>query len=85
MYSISYLHRTQPPPITNYHHSNMGDATVSLMVEYMNGGSLQSIADNGGCDDPATLASIASQTLKGMRFLHRGQHLHRDIKVGGRV
>jgi serine/threonine protein kinase len=59
----------------------MGDATVSLMVEYMNGGSLQSIADSGGCDDPATLASIASQTLKGLRFLHRGQHLHRDIKV----
>jgi serine/threonine protein kinase len=59
----------------------VGDATVSLMVEYMNGGSLQDLVDSGGCDDAATLASIAKQALKGLRFLHRGRHLHRDVKV----
>ena len=60
--------------------SNVGEATVSLMVEYMNGGSLQGIVDAGGCDDHPTLASIARQSLQGLRFLHRSHHLHRDIK-----
>jgi serine/threonine protein kinase len=50
------------------------------MVEYMNGGSLQNIVDGGGCRDHATLASIAAQSVQGLRYLHRSKHLHRDVK-----
>jgi mitogen-activated protein kinase kinase 3 len=60
--------------------SNLKESTVSLMVEYMNGGSLQNIVDAGGCDDHVTLANIAKQSLLGLRFLHRTDNLHRDIK-----
>jgi hypothetical protein len=60
--------------------SNLKDATVNLMVEYMNGGSLQNIVDAGGCDDHTILANIAKQSLLGLRFLHRTNNLHRDIK-----
>jgi len=60
--------------------SNIKDATVNLMVEYMNGGSLQNIVDGGGCNDHTTLANIAKQSLLGLRFLHNTHNLHRDIK-----
>lgn len=55
---------------------------VSLMIEYMDGGSLQDIADQGGCDDEPTLANIAVQALKGLLFLHDNLQIHRDLKPG---
>ncbi|KAJ1415213.1 kinase-like domain-containing protein [Ochromonadaceae sp. CCMP2298] len=55
---------------------------VSLMIEYMDGGSLQDIVDEGGCDDEPTLANIAVQALKGLLFLHENYQIHRDLKPG---
>ena len=34
---------------------------VNLVVEYMDGGSLQDVVDNGGCQDEEALADIAYQ------------------------
>lgn len=62
--------------------SNKEDGIVSLMIEYMDGGSLQDIADQGGCDDEPTLANIAVQALKGLLFLHENFQIHRDLKPG---
>jgi len=62
--------------------SNMEDGVVSLMIEYMDGGSLQDIVDQGGCDDEPTLANIAVQALKGLLFLHESYQIHRDLKPG---
>lgn len=62
--------------------SALDEGGVGLMIEYMDGGSLQDIVDNGGCDDEASLASIALQGLTGLSFLHSKYHLHRDIKPG---
>eukprot|EP01038_Epipyxis_sp_PR26KG_P009796 gene9796-13178_t len=55
---------------------------VAIMIEYMDGGSLQDIVDHGGCDDEVTLANIAVQALKGLDFLHNCSQLHRDLKPG---
>ena len=63
-------------------YSNKEDGIVSLMIEYMDGGSLQDIADQGGCDDEPTLANIAVQALKGLLFLHENLQIHRDLKPG---
>lgn len=52
------------------------------MIEYMDGGSLQDIVDQGGCDDEPTLANIAVQALKGLLFLHENYQIHRDLKPG---
>jgi serine/threonine-protein kinase OSR1/STK39 len=60
--------------------SNLEDGGVALMMEYMNGGSLQDIVNDGGCQDEGTLASIALQVLTGLDFLHRCNQIHRDIK-----
>ena len=60
--------------------SNLEDGGVALMMEYMDGGSLQDIVDAGGVDDEGTLASIAFQVLSGLHFLHQFNQMHRDIK-----
>ena len=60
--------------------SNLEDGGVALMVEYMDGGSLQDIVDMGGCDDEDTLASIAQQGLLGLDFIHSCCQIHRDLK-----
>ena len=60
--------------------ANMSTATVSLMVEYMDGGSLQQICDNGGLSDERVLASLYKQAAKGLRYLHSTKHVHRDLK-----
>lgn len=53
-----------------------------MMIEYMDGGSLQDIVDHGGNDDETAIANIAIQALKGLSFLHNNNQLHRDLKPG---
>lgn len=60
--------------------SNLEDGVVCFMMEYMDGGSLQDIADQGGCANEITLANIAIQSLKGIKFLHDSCQIHRDLK-----
>lgn len=55
---------------------------VNMIVEYMDGGSLEDLVQAGGCDDEAVLASIASHVLQGLNYLHERQKIHRDIKPG---
>lgn len=62
--------------------SNLEDGGVALMMEYLDGGSLQDIVDAGGCSDEASLANIAQQSLLGLQFLHSCNQIHRDIKPG---
>lgn len=64
------------------HGSNKEDGIVSLMLEYMDGGSLQDIVEDGGCSDETTLANISVQALKGLQFMHENKQIHRDIKPG---
>ncbi len=60
--------------------SNPTDGTLSMCLEYMNGGSLQDIVDNGGCKDEVVLRRIAKQMLNGLNFLHDLRIIHRDLK-----
>jgi len=62
--------------------SNPEDGVVCLMIEYMDGGSLQDIVDTGGCHDEQVLANISIQALKGLAFLHSCAQIHRDLKPG---
>jgi serine/threonine protein kinase len=71
-----------PSVLSKTGYSNKEDGVVSLMIEYMDGGSLQDIVDMGGCDDEPTLANIAVQALKGLLFLHENYQIHRDLKPG---
>jgi len=53
---------------------------LSIVMEYMDGGSLQDVVDSGGCNCEDTLANIAENTLRGLLFLHNKNQIHRDIK-----
>jgi len=53
---------------------------LNLVIEYMDGGSLEDLVKQGGCTDERILADIAYQTCKGLSFLHENKHVHRDIK-----
>lgn len=55
---------------------------MNLVVEYMDGGSLQDVVDHGGCSDEAVIADITCQVLLGLSFLHENNAIHRDIKPG---
>ena len=63
-------------------HVNPGAASVSIVMEYMGGGSLQEIVDWGGLQDEPALARVAAHMLRGLAFLHSAHQLHRDIKPG---
>jgi len=53
---------------------------INLVIEYMDGGSLEDLVQVGGCQDELILADIARQTLTGLDYLHSYNSVHRDIK-----
>ena len=53
---------------------------INLVIEYMDGGSLEDLVQQGGCRDEKVLADIAYQAVKGLCFLHSHKSVHRDIK-----
>jgi serine/threonine protein kinase len=56
------------------------EGNVSIVLEYMDGGSLQDIVDTGGCNLESVLANISYRFLLGIHFIHEHHQLHRDIK-----
>jgi len=57
-------------------HSGM----INLVIEYMDGGSLEDLVRQGGCKDEQVLADISRQSLNGLLYLHSNNYIHRDIK-----
>mmetsp|Transcript_23160 Transcript_23160/g.33953 ORF Transcript_23160/g.33953 Transcript_23160/m.33953 type:complete len:685 (+) Transcript_23160:159-2213(+) len=55
---------------------------VNIVVEYMDGGSLDNVVKNGGCQNEAVMAQITKQVLEALLFLRNKNQLHRDIKPG---
>jgi serine/threonine protein kinase len=56
--------------------ANPKSGLINLVVEYMDGGSLADLVANGGCQDEAVLADVATQVLKGLHFLHSKMQMH---------
>ncbi|KAH7428270.1 hypothetical protein KP509_10G084100 [Ceratopteris richardii] len=53
---------------------------ISLVLEYMDGGSLQDVIKAKKTISERYLADIAMKALKGLDYLHRNKIVHRDIK-----
>ena len=70
------------PHIVAFHDtfSNMEDGNISIVVEFMDGGSLEDIVESGGCQLESVLANISYRVLLGLQFIHSQKQLHRDIK-----
>eukprot|EP01029_Cantina_marsupialis_P002339 TRINITY_DN1215_c0_g2_i1.p1 TRINITY_DN1215_c0_g2~~TRINITY_DN1215_c0_g2_i1.p1 ORF type:complete len:661 (-),score=214.10 TRINITY_DN1215_c0_g2_i1:233-2215(-) len=56
------------------------EGSISIVVEYMDGGSLQDIIDTGGIPHEAVLKNIAYRVVHGLSFIHERHQIHRDIK-----
>ncbi|PKA65651.1 Mitogen-activated protein kinase kinase 5 [Apostasia shenzhenica] len=80
---IDVLRRTDSPVVVRFHgviSSASGD--VSVLLEYMDAGSLESLlmAGNRRPFPEAAIAGIARRVLLGLSYLHSQQIVHRDIK-----
>ena len=70
------------PYILNFYDAfvNTETGTLSLVLEYMDAGSLQDLVDAGASMDESVLANIAYRVICGLAFLHAHKLLHRDVK-----
>jgi serine/threonine protein kinase len=78
---IEILRRTDSPYVVQCHgvyEKPSGD--ISILLEYMDAGSLDTILKNSGVFTESTLSHVASQILKGLSYLHAHKIIHRDIK-----
>ncbi|KAM7259551.1 hypothetical protein ACFE04_015292 [Oxalis oulophora] len=57
------------------------NGAISIILEYMDGGSLADFLKKVGSIPEPYLAAICKQVLKGLSYLHHEQHIiHRDLK-----
>lgn len=55
------------------------DGNVSIVMEYMDGGSLQDIVDTGGCNAESVLSNISYRVLSGLAFIHEHHQVARRV------
>eukprot|EP00468_Gymnochlora_sp_CCMP2014_P009400 CAMPEP_0167752938 /NCGR_PEP_ID=MMETSP0110_2-20121227/7425_1 /TAXON_ID=629695 /ORGANISM="Gymnochlora sp., Strain CCMP2014" /LENGTH=638 /DNA_ID=CAMNT_0007638627 /DNA_START=82 /DNA_END=1998 /DNA_ORIENTATION=+ len=60
--------------------SNKDKMKVSLVMEYMDSGALDSIVEKGGTQSEVVLQRMAYCGLKGLSHLHKHRTIHRDVK-----
>lgn len=72
------------PWLVTLHNAFYEDAAVSMVLEFMDGGSLADVITKQGPQTEGSerkLALIAMQMLNGLNYLHRQHHqVHRDLK-----
>ncbi|KAK2395687.1 mitogen-activated protein kinase kinase [Trifolium repens] len=57
------------------------NGTISIILEYMDGGSLEDLLNKVKTIPEPFLAAICKQVLKGLMYLHHEKHIiHRDLK-----
>ncbi|KAI9302454.1 kinase-like domain-containing protein [Cunninghamella echinulata] len=83
---LSFLKTCHSPYIVSFYGAFLddGETTVSLCMEFCEGGSLHDIytraAERGGVIGEAVLERIAESVCKGLVYLHSKRVIHRDIK-----
>lgn len=78
---MEILRRTDSPFVVRCHEiyeKPSGD--IAILMEYLDGGSLDSLLREGGTFSEPELAHYARQILKGLSYLHSHKIIHRDIK-----
>jgi len=70
------------PTLITLHAAFYHEGCVSLVLEYMNRGSLQEVQKKHGALSEEVLKHIAFQVTQALEILHRHNIIHRDIKPG---
>ncbi|PKU77726.1 mitogen-activated protein kinase kinase 2 isoform X1 [Dendrobium catenatum] len=72
---------SQSPYVVVCYQSFYDNGAISIVLEYMDGGSLSDFLRKVGSIPEPYLAAICSQVLRGLIFLHHEKHIiHRDLK-----
>ena len=75
------LHDARCPYVVAYRGAFFGDGSVSIVLEYADGGSVADVTSRLGFIEENALREIARQTLLGLEYLHVTKKIvHRDVK-----
>ncbi|KAJ3414787.1 ATP binding [Chytridiales sp. JEL 0842] len=77
---ISLLRELNQQNIVQYLGFDVEGNTISVFLEYVDGGSVASMLSRYGCFEKGLVQSISRQILSGMDYLHERSIIHRDIK-----
>lgn len=75
------LYEASSKYVIKYHQAFYDSGAITILMEYMDGGSLLQVLMEQGKIEEKYLAEISRQVLKGLLYLHKERRiLHRDIK-----
>ncbi len=78
---IVYSLSLSPRYVIKYHQAFYDAGAITIVMEYMDGGSLLQVLIDQGRIAEKYLAEISKQVLLGLHYLHKERRiLHRDIK-----
>ncbi|KAG9439205.1 hypothetical protein H6P81_019370 [Aristolochia fimbriata] len=78
---ISVLSQCRSPYITEYYGSYLHQTKLSIVMEYMAGGSVADLLQTGPPLDETSIACILRDLLHAIEYLHNEGKIHRDIKA----
>lgn len=72
----------QDSPVVAFHdaYTDVERGRVCLVMEYMNGGTLEQFVSRREALPEAALAAVARPVLRGLASMHSNHQIHRDIK-----
>lgn len=79
---VQLLTRLRHPNVVKVIDSITQNDTLSLIMEFVDGGSLASIITKCGKFPESLTALYMSQVLEGLAYLHENNVIHRDVKGG---
>ena len=80
MREIRALYDAQCPNLITFYGAFYREGSITIALEYMDGGSLANVLSQVGPVPESVLASIAYQILWGLAYLKHEKRVHRDIK-----
>ncbi|XP_068657015.1 uncharacterized protein [Aristolochia californica] len=78
---ISVLSQCRSPYITEYYSSYLHQTKLSIVMEYMAGGSVADLLQTGPPLDETSIACILRDLLHAIEYLHNEGKIHRDLKA----
>ncbi|CAD8146764.1 unnamed protein product [Paramecium pentaurelia] len=79
---IEMLSRLQHPNIVRYIGCEQKNQFINIFLEYVSGGSVQTLLERFGCFRERLIKTYLKQILLGLSYLHAKNVIHRDIKGG---
>jgi serine/threonine protein kinase len=77
---VKSLSRTDCPAIVKFYGAFLREGSISIVLEFLDGGSLANVLEQVGPVPESVLANITYQVLWGLCYLKHEHRIHRDIK-----